>query len=29
VYCEGNVNISCDRNSGLQEVLDSDPVVIT
>ena len=28
MYCEGNVNISNDWKSGLQEVLDSNPVII-
>jgi hypothetical protein len=28
MYCEGNVNISKDQNSGLQDVLEFDPVII-
>jgi hypothetical protein len=28
MYCEGNVNISKDQNSGLQDVVEFDPVII-
>jgi hypothetical protein len=28
MYCEGNVNNPKDRNSGLQDVLEFDPVII-
>jgi hypothetical protein len=28
MFCEGNVNISKDRNIGLQDVLEFDPVII-
>jgi hypothetical protein len=28
MYCKGNVSLSNDWNGGLQEVLDSDPVII-